>query len=120
MVNRNFLPGVDIEAQLIRHYPLGSHFAHVLGYVGRINQRDQAQLETDLEKKRQYSATRFISKTDVENQYEDILHGEVGFEKVETNARGRVIRVVERQNPVPGQDITLHLDSRLQSLAHDE
>lgn len=120
MVNRNFLPGVDIEAQLIRHYPLGSHFAHVLGYVGRINQRDQAQLETDLEKKRQYSATRFIGKTGVENQYEDILHGEVGFEKVETNARGRVIRVVERQNPVPGQDITLHLDSRLQSLAHDE
>lgn len=120
MVNRNFLPGVDIEAQLIRHYPHGRNFAHVLGYVGRINQQEQAILETDLDQKRRYSASRFIGKMGVEKQYEDDLHGEVGYEKVETNARGRVIRVVERQDPTPGQDITLHLDSRLQALAHKE
>lgn len=120
MVNRNFLPGIDIEAQLIRHYPLGREFAHVLGYVGRINQKEQATFELDIDKKRNYSASRFIGKMGVENQYETDLHGEVGYEKVETNARGRVIRVVERQDPVPGQDITLHLDSRLQTLAHKE
>lgn len=120
MVNRNFLPGVDIEAQLIRHYPHGSNFSHVLGYVGRINQREQASFETDLEMKRRYSASRFIGKMGIENQYEAILHGEVGYEKVETNARGRVIRVVERQDPTPGQDVTLHLDSRIQALARKE
>lgn len=120
MVNRNFLPGVDIEAQLIRHYPHGRNFAHVLGYVGRINQREQALLDADLDQKRRYSASRFIGKMGVEKQYEDDLHGEVGYEKVETNARGRVIRVVERQDPTPGQDITLHLDSRLQGLAQKE
>lgn len=120
MVNRNFLPGVDIEAQLIRHYPHGKSFAHVLGYVGRINQREKAAFETDLDKKRQYSASRFIGKMGVEKQFEADLHGEVGYEKVETNARGRVIRMVERQAPVPGKDITLQLDSRLQTLAHQE
>ena len=120
MVNRNFLPGVDIEAQLIRHYPHGKDFAHVLGYVGRINQKEQASFESDLDKKRRYSASRFIGKMGVEHQYEADLHGEVGYEKVETNARGRVIRVVERQDPIPGKDITLHLDSRLQALAHKE
>ena len=120
MVNRNFMPGIDVEAQLVRHYPQGETFAHVLGYVGRINQQEQNQLDADPDQKRRYSATQYIGKTGVEKRYETDLHGEVGYEKVETNARGRVIRVVERQDPTPGQDITLHLDSRLQSLARKE
>ncbi len=120
MVNRNFMPGIDVEAQLVRYYPQGETFAHVLGYVGRINQQEQNQLDTDPDQKRRYSATQYIGKTGVEKRYEADLHGEVGYEKVETNARGRVIRVVERQDPTPGQDITLHLDSRLQQLARKE
>lgn len=120
MVNRNFMPGIDVEAQLVRHYPHGEDFAHVLGYVGRINQQEQSQLDLDPDEKRRYSATRFIGKTGAEKRYEEVLHGEVGYEKVETNARGRVIRVVERQDPVPGEDITLHLDIRLQQLARKE
>ena len=120
MVNRNFMPGIDVEAQLVRHYPHGESFAHVLGYVGRINQQEQNQLDTDADNKRRYSATQFIGKTGAEKHYEPILHGEVGYEKVETNARGRVIRVVERKDPIPGQDISLHLDIRLQQLAQKE
>lgn len=120
MVNRHFLPGVDIEAQLIRHYPQGETFAHVLGYVGRINQQEQDQLDNDPEKKRQYSASQFIGKLGIEKHYEADLHGEVGYEKVETNARGRAIRVVERIPPTAGKDLTLHLDSRLQQLAQKE
>lgn len=120
MVNRNFLPGVDVEAQLMRHYPLGDSFAHVLGYVGRINQQDQEQFERDPDLKRRYSASHFIGKLGVERRYETDLHGEVGYEKVETNARGRVLRVVERKNPIPGSDITLHLDSRLQMRVQKE
>ncbi|MFY9179602.1 MAG: penicillin-binding protein 2 [Venatoribacter sp.] len=120
MVNRAFLPGIDIEAQLIRHYPLGKTFAHSLGYVGRINQQEQAQLDTDPESKRQYSGTHYIGKLGLEKRYEKELHGEVGHERVETNARGRVLRVVDRIPPKPGQDLTLHLDSRLQLLAEKE
>ncbi|MCA6062014.1 penicillin-binding protein 2 [Thalassolituus marinus] len=120
MVNRMYLPGVDVEAQLVRHYPLGESFAHVLGYVGRINQKEQATLDADAETKRRYSATQYIGKLGVEKRYEADLHGEVGYQKVETNARGRIIQVLEQQDPTPGQDITLHLDSRLQTLAQKE
>jgi len=119
MVNRFYLPGVDVQAQLIRHYPHGDAFAHVLGYVGRINQRDQERIERDDETRRRYSATSHIGKTGIERRYEDILHGEVGYEKVETNARGRLLRTLERENPQPGTDLTLHLDSRLQLLASE-
>ncbi len=116
-VNRYYLPGVDVEAQLVRHYPQGNAFAHVLGYVGRINQMDQEKLEQDEENTRRYSATQYIGKTGIERRYEHLLHGNVGYEKVETNARGRLLRTLERQNPEPGTDLTLHLDSRLQLLA---
>lgn len=120
MVNRNFLPGTDVEAQLIRHYPLGKSFAHILGYVSRINTEEQAKIDADAELKRNYSATHFIGKMGVEKHYEQDLHGIAGYEKVETNAHGRVISVVERQDPIPGNNITLHLDSRLQLLAEQE
>jgi penicillin-binding protein 2 len=120
LVNRFYLPGVDVEAQLVRHYPNANAFAHVLGYVGRINEKDQALLDTDPEVKRRYSATQYIGKTGVERRYEEDLHGEVGYQKVETNARGRILRVIEQQDPVPGNDLTLHLDTRLQKLAEKE
>ncbi|MBS54768.1 MAG: penicillin-binding protein 2 [Oceanospirillaceae bacterium] len=120
MVNRFYLPGVDVEAQLVRHYPQGEAFAHALGYVGRITQGEQKRIDADDDMKRRYSATRVIGKIGVEKQYENDLHGEVGYQKVETNARGRIIRVIEQQDPIPGQDITLNLDSRLQNLARKE
>ncbi len=117
MVNRNYLPGVDVEAQLVRHYPQGETFAHVLGYVGRINQREQNQLDADPDTERRYSASRYIGKLGVEKHYESDLHGEPGYQKVETNARGRITRVLEQVDPIPGEDITLHLDARMQRLA---
>ncbi|WP_320818743.1 penicillin-binding protein 2 [Thalassolituus sp.] len=120
LVNRFYLPGVDVEAQLVRHYPNGNAFAHVLGYVGRINEKDQALLDTDTEVKRRYSATQYIGKTGIERRYEEDLHGEVGYQKVETNARGRILSVIEQQDPIPGKDLTLHLDARLQKLAENE
>lgn len=120
MVNRNFLPGIEVEAQLMRHYPLGKSFAHILGYVARINSNEQATLDADPDLKRNYSATNFIGKMGAEKRYEQDLHGLAGYEKVETNAHGRVISVVERKDPVPGNDIALHLDARLQVLAEEQ
>ena len=113
-VNRYRFPGVEIEARLIRDYPLGQRAVHAIGYVGRINEEELQTLDAA-----NYSATRFIGKTGVERYYEDILHGRVGYKNVETNALGRILREVSRTSPVPGEDIYLTLDINLQKLAED-
>ncbi|MFT5033565.1 MAG: penicillin-binding protein 2, partial [Bacteroidia bacterium] len=112
-VNRYRLPGVDIDAQLVRNYPHGELLAHVLGYVGRINER-----EMDVIDEVNYSATDHIGKLGVEHFYEQALHGIVGYQNVETNARGRVLRILERHLPEPGADLHLNIDVELQRVAH--
>ena len=111
-VNQFRLPGVEVVAQLVRHYPQGAHFAHSVGYVGRINEKDLTTLDGV-----NYSGTIHIGKTGIERFYEAQLHGRVGYEEVETNARGRVLRVLKRTDPVPGDDIVLSLDIQLQEAA---
>ncbi|WP_331498347.1 penicillin-binding protein 2 [Pseudomonas sp.] len=111
-VNQFRLPGVEVQASFVRHYPFAEHFAHAVGYVGRINEQEMRRIDPVA-----YAGTHYIGKTGVERFYEDTLHGKVGYEEVETNARGRVLRVLKRTDPVSGKDITLHLDSRLQAVA---
>lgn len=113
-VERHELPGVEVEAELVRYYPHGELTAHALGYVGRIN-RDELQNIDPVN----YAGTNYIGKSGIERFYEEILHGKVGYQHVETNARGRIMRVLERENPVPGEDLQLHLDLRLQQRAHE-
>ncbi len=113
-VNRFRLPGVVVEAQLLRHYPHGELFSHALGYVGRINEQEMQELdETD------YRGTFHIGKVGVEKYYEDLLHGDVGYQNVESNAHGRVLRVLERFAPVRGKDLTLSLDYDVQLAASE-
>ena len=116
-VNEFRLPGVSVEAELVRYYPKGDLFAHSVGYVGRINDRELQQFSQ--EDVRRYRGTQSIGKVGLERSYEDLLLGEVGFENVETNARGRVLKVLERHDPKPGAELTLSLDSRLQQVATD-
>jgi len=111
-VNQFRLPGVEVVAQLVRHYPQGPHFAHSVGYMGRINEKELKSLDPV-----NYSGTHHIGKTGIERFYEPELHGQVGYEEVETNARGRVLRVLKRTDPVPGKDIVLSLDIKLQEAA---
>ena len=111
-VNQFRLPGLDVEAQFIREYPMGAHFAHSVGYVGRINEKEAKTLDST-----EYRGTQSIGKTGIEHFYEAQLHGHVGYEEVETNAQGRVMRVLRHQDPVPGQDIVLSLDAHLQLAA---
>ncbi|UXZ55911.1 penicillin-binding protein 2 [Halomonas sp. 7T] len=113
-VNRHRLPGVEVEAQLLRYYPDAEVMAHALGYVGRINADEMQSLDTG-----RYAGTHFIGKTGVERFYEDQLHGQAGLRKVETNARGRVLRELGRTDPVPGENLTLTLDKSLQMLAYE-
>lgn len=106
------LPGVNINAQLSRHYPLGNLAAHAIGYVGRISEPELRKLNAS-----NYSATTHIGKVGIEAAYEDDLHGKVGFQHVETNAAGRILRVLERTLPVSGKNLYLNIDSRVQAIA---
>lgn len=112
-VNEYLLEGVKVSAQLKRYYPKQELFAHVVGYVGRINEREISKIDPI-----QYSGTDSIGKTGLERFYEAQLLGKVGNEHVETNARGRVMRVLERNEPESGSNLKLHLDSDLQKIAH--
>lgn len=111
-VVRHQMPGVEVSAELVRYYPFSELTSHVLGFVGRINREELQRIDPV-----NYAGTNYIGKTGIERFYEQALHGEVGYQHVETNARGRVLRVLERENPKPGRDLQLHLDMRLQRLA---
>ena len=113
-VNQFRLPGIDVEAQFVRHYPQGDHFAHSVGYVGRIDEKEAKQLDPT-----QYRGTQSIGKTGIERFYEPELHGKVGFEEVETNAQGRVMRVLRHTDAVAGKNIVLSLDIKLQEAAEE-
>ncbi|ANS84703.1 Penicillin-binding protein [Vibrio scophthalmi] len=117
-VNQHNFPGVTVNANLKRYYPYGEILTHVIGYVSRINDRDMQRLVRE-EKDANYQATRDIGKLGIERYYEDMLHGTAGYQEVEVNSRGRIIRVLKYVPPVPGKDIVLNLDIDLQSYIHD-
>ncbi len=113
-VHRHEFPGVEVTAELVRYYPHSDLTAHALGFVGRINREELSRIDPV-----NYAGTNYIGKSGIERFYEEVLHGRVGYQHVETNARGRILRVLERENPVPGADLELHLDLRLQRKAHE-
>lgn len=113
-VNQHELPGVEVAAQLARHYPKSDLYAHVIGYTGRINERELKRIDTE-----NYNGTHHIGKIGLERYYEDILHGRVGYQNVEVNAYGRVIRVLNSDAPQPGQNLRLYLDDKVQQAAFE-
>ena len=113
-VNRHRLPGIEVVSRLIRSYPMGAIAAHAVGSVRRLTKEDLATIEPV-----QYSGSQFIGKRGVEAFYEKSLHGKVGYQKVETDAYGRVRRVLDVQGAQSGQNLTLHLDSKLQAASVD-
>jgi penicillin-binding protein 2 len=116
-VNQHKFPGVEISATLKRFYPYGDVLTHVIGYVSRINDRDMQRLARE-EQEANYQATRDIGKLGIERYYETMLHGTAGYQEVEVNSRGRVLRTLKFIPPVPGQDIVLNLDINLQLKVH--
>lgn len=111
-VNQYFYPGVSIETQLMRHYPLKDIMVDVLGYVGRINDRDLARIDRG-----EYAGTNYIGKIGIEGYFEKTLHGKVGNQQVEVDASGRIIRVMKSVAPLQGNDLYLTVDVRLQQAA---
>ena len=111
-VNKHALSGVSVLSELTRHYPEGDLLGHALGYVGRIGIDD-----VDESEKAAYRGISHIGKVGLEAYYEDVLRGGLGVSRVETNARGVELDVIDRIEPVPGAELTLHLDIELQRVA---
>ncbi|MDT8408337.1 MAG: penicillin-binding protein 2 [Wenzhouxiangellaceae bacterium] len=111
-LDRHQLDGLEVEPYLTRHYPHGSALAHVVGYVARLDESDLQRLDAG-----NYRASTHTGKIGIERYYEDRLHGTTGVERVETNAQGRMVSVLERTNPIPGEDLRLTLSLELQQAA---
>ena len=116
--NRFRFPGVDINARLFRQYPQGELFSHVVGHIGRLNQRELDQLEED-GNDTNYRGTEYIGKVGLEQSYEKHLHGTTGVEEVEVDAGGRAVRTLSRKPPVSGNNIVLNLDAQLQETIYN-
>lgn len=113
-VQRYRFPGVDVVSNLSRIYPQGAVGGHILGYVGRISEKEFEKLE-----KNDYLSNDYIGKTGIEHHYERFLRGKVGIRQVETNVQGRVVRVLERSPSEPGQNLYLNVDIVFQQYIED-
>lgn len=113
-------PGVDVRARLIRQYPHGDVASHVIGYIGRINQREKDSIrEWPEAEQANYRGTEYIGKLGAEQSYERELHGITGFERVETSAGGRAVRSLANTPATPGNTVVLAIDIQLQKLVED-
>ena len=110
--------GVDVKARLFRSYPLGEVASHAIGYIGRINQTEKAQIQ-DSEDEANYRGTEYIGKLGIEQSYETQLHGKTGVEQLETSAGGRAIRRLSGFAATPGSTVMLSIDIGLQKLVED-
>jgi len=110
-------PGVEIKARLFRSYPLGEVGSHLIGYIGRINQTEKKAMEDwPDDELANYRGTEYIGKLGVEQNYEQDLHGQTGFEEVETSAAGRAMRRLGHKPPTPGNTLVMSIDIRLQAM----
>ena len=115
-VNRFRFPGVELKSRLFRRYPLGKQGAHMIGYIGRINDKDLANL-TKNNVLSNYKGTDHIGKSGIEQSYESVLHGTTGFQQVEIDADGKAVRILSSQAPISGSNLILSADSKLQEIA---
>jgi penicillin-binding protein 2 len=113
-VQKHHFSGVEILSNQSRYYPLGATGVHAIGYVGRINQRELKRID-----KSNYLGSNYIGKLGIEKYYEKQLHGQTGFQKVETNVKGHIIRVLERTPPIAGKNLYLNLDIELQKYTEE-
>ncbi len=115
VANRYRFPEIELKARAFRHYPKAELVSHVVGYIGRINDKDQAQLEANGQAPN-YRGSLHLGKLGLEQSYEKALHGTAGFERVEIDAGGRIVRALSRTPPVSGSNLVLSLDIRLQEI----
>ncbi|MBZ6386415.1 MULTISPECIES: penicillin-binding protein 2 [Pantoea] len=112
-VNQYRFTGVSIDTYQDREYPYGADLAHVVGYVSKINDNDYKRLNA-AGIAENYAADHNIGKQGIEGYYESLLHGKPGYQEVEVDNHGRIVRVLKEVPPVAGKNITLTIDLHLQ------
>lgn len=115
-VNRYRFPGVELKSRLFRHYPQGKLGAHMVGYIGRINDKDLVKL-AEMDALSNYKGTDHVGKSGIEQSYEAELHGITGFQQVEIDADGQAVRILSSKAPISGSNLILSADSKLQEIA---
>ncbi|MEN9866676.1 MAG: penicillin-binding protein 2, partial [Pseudomonadota bacterium] len=119
-VQRYRFPGIEIQARLFRQYPMGEVAAHVIGYIGRISQKDAKKIEAMEEQADvNYSGTDYIGTEGLEKSYEKELHGKTGYEEVEVSAGGRAVRTLSHSGATPGKNLILSIDIELQKVIEE-
>jgi penicillin-binding protein 2 len=113
-VVRPFFRGVDVHVRQLRYYPYADLAAHVVGYVGRINEAEMKELPIA-----EYRGSTFIGKLGIESSYESVLHGTTGYAEIETNVQGRPLKTIKEVTPISGANLYLTLDMELQKTAYD-
>ena len=116
--NRHLFPEVDLKYRFYRNYPYGRSASHLLGYLGRINKDDFDNLKRK-DRLTNYTNYDFIGKSGVEQNYEHLLRGEIGYAEVETDASGKNLRILEEKKPISGKNISLTIDIDLQIFAEN-
>jgi penicillin-binding protein 2 len=106
--------GVEVQARLFRQYPMGEAASHLLGYIGRISEKDALRIEADEDIASNYLGTEYIGKDGLEKRYESVLHGKTGFETVEVSSHGSPIRTLSQTTSLPGNNLILSIDIELQ------
>ncbi len=109
-------PGVEMRVRDWRSYPFGPTFSHLIGYIGRISQKDKLALQAS-GRWSAYRGAQYIGKAGIEKRYEDLLHGQTGFDHVEVDSGGRALRSLGQTPAVAGSNLTLHVDAGLQQVA---
>jgi len=115
-VHEKDLPGIYLTPRILREYPLGATIANVLGYTGRMSDTEWSSRKNN----DRYAYNDHIGKTGIEQSYEDVLKGQNGKQRIEVNAYGHISKIVASQDPVPGENITLAIDSEFQQFLYDE
>lgn len=113
-VQRHRFPGLEITSELTRYYPMGEIGVHIVGYVGRINEDELKEIDPV-----NYHGSNYIGKVGIEKYYESELHGQAGYQHVESNVQGRILRILERKPAITGANIYLNVDMALQAYIED-
>ncbi len=116
MENKNELQGVDIAENMMRRYNDPQYFSHIIGYVGNASTEDLEELR---ESTHEYDMTDIVGKSGVEKTMEEYLQGKKGYDVVFTDNVGKVLQTDEHEDPVPGQNVYLSIDSNLQKAIYN-
>ncbi len=103
----------DVEVDSLREYTYKDTTSHILGYIGQISEEELSSNEFA-----EYKGTDWIGKSGIERQYEHMLRGVNGRQLIEVDALGKKVRSLGQTDPVPGQDVTLTIDLKLQQAAY--